>query len=184
MRHGGIHTQKNHIILYESDRLTVHSAIQGSPRRPPLHPTRFSIILRGWEWWGRYGGGKKCDFWTGSGGGRRPVPLLPTRPFTPSPGREMFGGPNPPAGAFYSVERGGRKAQPPLLPTPPFAPPPPLPSGFGLCSLFTANFDRPQRHPRLTPPPPTSPNFLSAHSQWLGALGSVWGSGTAVFIPN
>ena len=75
----------------------------------------------------------------------------------------------------------------PQGPTPPFANPPfapPQPPGRVRLTFFGANFDRPQRHPGLTPPPPTSPYFLSACFQWLGMLGSVCRCGTAEIIPK
>ena len=54
----------------------------------------------------------------------------------------------------------------------------------GAANVLPEPIDRSQRHPRLTPPPPTSPYISSAHLQWLGMLGSVCRCGTAEIIPK
>ena len=57
-------------------RTYMWSATQGSPHRPPLHPTRFPRMCRGWEWWGGWCFEKNAIFgWDrGVAGGRPPRP--------------------------------------------------------------------------------------------------------------
>ena len=47
-----------------------------------------------------------------------------------------------------------------------------LSAGVCVCVRVCAHLHV-ERHPRLTPPPPTSPNSFSPHVPWLGVVGGM-----------